>query len=176
VLSDSCAALVAEMRARPRPGLLRSFDVNYRPGLHDADSAQRLRELARSSDLVFCGLDEAQALWGAESPDDVCDLLEGPATVVVKQGRDGATAYRDGEAWHVPAPDVEVVEPVGAGDAFAAGVLDGILDSAPVRDCLERGAALAGEALRVDGDLPPHDAAGYARSAKERERADVRAR
>jgi 2-dehydro-3-deoxygluconokinase len=176
VLSDSCAALVAMLLAEPQPGVLRSFDVNYRPGLHAGRSAQRLRELAQGSDIVFCGLDEAQALWGAESPDEVRDLLKGPATVVVKQGRDGATAYRDGQCWHAPAPAVDVVEPVGAGDAFAAGVLDGILDSAGMPDCLQRGAALAGEALRVDGDLPPHDAPVYAGSAEERERADVRSR
>ncbi|HET6392911.1 MAG TPA: sugar kinase [Blastococcus sp.] len=187
VLSDSCASLVEALLAEPPSGVLRSFDINYRPGLHGDRSAQRLRELAQRSDIVFCGLDEAQALWGAESPADVRDLLKGPDTVVVKQGPDGATAYRDGQSWHSPAPRVDVVEPVGAGDAFAAGVLDGILDSADMPDCLERGAALAGAALRVDGDLPPHDAGVYARFAggrdhvdadvaKGHERADVRSR
>jgi 2-dehydro-3-deoxygluconokinase len=162
VLSDSSAALVAELMERAPDEVLRSFDVNYRPALHDQSSAQRLRELARQADIVFCGLDEAQALWGAQTVDDVRELLDGPATLVVKQGADGATAFRDGRLSYQAAPAVDLVEPVGAGDAFAAGVLDGVLDSADMADCLARGALLAGAALRVDGDLPPPDAPVYA--------------
>ncbi|MDA0566270.1 sugar kinase [Streptomonospora sp. S1-112] len=155
-LSASCRALVDALFADAAPGTLRSFDVNYRPALHGPEEARVLRATARRADVVFCGLDEAEALWGAATLDDVRELLEGgPDLLVVKQGAEGATAFRDGKSWFAPAPEVEVVEPVGAGDAFAAGVLHGLLTGAEVPDALAEGARLAGTALGVRGDIPP---------------------
>lgn len=179
VLSESSRSLVAGLLESAPPDVLRSFDVNYRPTLHDEDAAERLLPLARQADIVFCGLDEAKALWGAQHPEDVRDLLAGVATVIVKHGAEGAVAFRGGRSWHQPAPSVDVVEPVGAGDAFAAGVLDGMLDLADLPDCLRRGARLAGEALQVDGDLPPRAARdhgredGIAQVARDTERSSV---
>jgi 2-dehydro-3-deoxygluconokinase len=155
VLSDSCRDMVRSLFDDPPAGSLLSFDVNYRPRLHGPDSAGLLRDLARSADVVFCGSDEAEALWGVADPVAVAEHLSGAHCVVVKDGPRGATAFRDGKVQHVPAPDVQVVEPVGAGDAFAAGFLHGVLDGAGLDDCLRRGSSLAGEALQVAGDLTP---------------------
>ncbi|MBV2363679.1 sugar kinase [Streptomonospora nanhaiensis] len=154
-LSEGCRALVDALFTEAAPGTLRSFDVNYRPALHGPDEARVLRETARRADVVFCGLDEAESLWGAATLDDVRELLEGPDLLVVKQGAEGATAFRGGRSWFAPAPEVEVVEPVGAGDAFAAGVLHGLLTGADVAASLAEGARLAGTALGVRGDIPP---------------------
>ncbi|MER7814807.1 PfkB family carbohydrate kinase, partial [Streptomyces sp. NPDC096153] len=58
---------------------------------------------------------------------------------------------------HVPAPHVDVVAPVGAGDAFAAGFLSATLRGLPVGDRLRHGHLMAAAALTVPGDLgsPP---------------------
>jgi 2-dehydro-3-deoxygluconokinase len=141
----------ALLDADPRPTI--SFDVNYRPLLHGDHNAELLLSLARRADIVFCGVDEAAALWGCRDVDDVRRLLTGPDTVVVKQGPDGATAFRGGRSWHQPALPVTVVDAVGAGDAFAAGYLDGVLSGAGFEDSLLRGVRLAREALQVPGDL-----------------------
>lgn len=154
VLSESAYELVRLILRRRAAGTLRSFDVNYRHALHGHRSGDLLADLAREADVVFCGLDEAEALWNLSSAEQVRKLLPEPGIVIVKQGSDGATAYADGQSWYQPAPDVEVVEPVGAGDAFAAGVLHGLLDDASIADCLARGSRLAGQALQVDGDIP----------------------
>ncbi|MFB9801896.1 sugar kinase, partial [Streptomonospora salina] len=155
VLSPSCRELVDGLLDGAVPGTLRSFDVNYRPALHGPAEAESVLQAARRADVVFCGLDEAAALWGAESPEQVRDVLEGPGLVVVKQGARGATAFRADERVHEPAPAVGVVEPTGAGDAFAAGVLHGLLTERPVQECLAEGARLAGAALQVPADIPP---------------------
>lgn len=155
-LSDSADALVEELLDGTRGPALRSFDVNHRPALHGPHNAGRLLELARGADIVFCGLDEALALWGTTSPRQLRELIEGPRWLVAKQGAEGATAFHEDRSWFQSAPEVEVVEPVGAGDAFAAGFLDGLLDWAPVPECLARGAELAGTVLATDGDIPPH--------------------
>src|SRR5206468_458092 len=78
----------------------------------------------------------------AGAPDDVRAVLPGPATVVVKDGAVGATAYGPGRAAFVAAPAVAVVEPVGAGDAFAAGYLFGSL-----RGLAEAGRLVAGHRM-----------------------------
>ncbi|GAB3933907.1 hypothetical protein GCM10027614_05920 [Micromonospora vulcania] len=75
---------------------------------------------------------------------------------MVKDGAVGATAlHRDAEPVFVPTPRVTVVEPVGAGDAFAAGYLAGLLrDLDPVRR-LRLGHLVAAQALGSSGDNAP---------------------
>jgi 2-dehydro-3-deoxygluconokinase len=162
-LSPGSRALVQRLLEDAPSTVLRSFDVNYRPTLHTDAARETLRDLARRADLVFCGADEAEALWGVHRPQEVAELLGPAGCVVVKQGADGASAFCGGRTWHQPAPDVPVVEAVGAGDGFCAGVLDAVLDGAldvpDLDEALARGAALAGEVLQVDADLPPHELA-----------------
>jgi len=86
-----------------------------------------LRDLANRADIVFVGLDEAETLWGTTTPEDVRALISEPALLVVKDGDVGATEFSVEGAVFVPAIPTEVVEAVGAGDAFAAGYLAGFL-------------------------------------------------
>lgn len=161
-LSGSCRTLVEHaVTRRPLAGALVSFDVNHRPGLWPAALAGPvLHRLADRADLVFVGLDEARTLWGVEDPDDVRRLLPGPDTVVVKDGPVAATALpRHGPATVVPALPVTVVEPVGAGDAFAAGYLAALLRDLDPAARLRWGHLLAAHALRVPGDTAPVPAA-----------------
>ncbi len=138
-----------------RPAI--SFDVNYRPALWDAPPGDLLRELAAAANIVFTGLDEAAALWGAavREPADVRGLLPNPRIVVVKDAAVGATAFHSGGAAHVPSLRVEVVEPVGAGDAFAAGFLAALLGAGDAVRCLRTGHLTAASALTVTGDHGP---------------------
>jgi len=157
-LSPGCAELVSHVRGLAKAaGALFSFDVNYRPALWSVDeAAPALLAQARASDLVFVGLDEANVLWGCETPEQVRDLLPNPE-LVVKDGDVGATSFdRDGAAF-VPARAVDVVEPVGAGDAFAAGYLHGLLGGASAAERLESGHAFAGVALRSLHDVAPRE-------------------
>jgi len=158
-LSAGCRALVQELTA-PRPGRpLLSFDVNYRVGLWKGRDPALLLDLARRCDLVFVGADEARAAWGIEDPQDLRAALPEPSVLVVKDGGRGATAHTADGAGpvHVPALSVEVVGPVGAGDAFAAGFLSATLRGLPVRARLRHGHLMAAAALTVPGDLaePP---------------------
>ncbi|MEU3192883.1 sugar kinase [Streptomyces sp. NPDC006992] len=154
-----------------------SFDVNYRVGLwHTAaeSGAEVLLELARRSDLVFVGEDEAAAAWGVTGgPGAVRELLREPAVLVVKQGARGATAFvGDEPGVFAPALEVDVLSPVGAGDAFAAGFLAGTLRGLPVRDRVRHGHLMAAAALTDAGDLaaPPDRAAADRLVALDEER------
>lgn len=164
-LSDDCLALMRTLTA-PRPGRpLVSFDVNCRPGLWRDGAATAgpvLLELARRADLVFVGADEAEQAWGLDDPATIRAALPEPAVLVVKRGADGATVHeRTGPGTdtvvHVPAPRVDVVAAVGAGDAFAAGFLSATLRGLDATARLRHGHLLAAAALTVPGDLaaPP---------------------
>ncbi|MFE7166744.1 sugar kinase [Streptomyces sp. NPDC057616] len=158
-LSADCLELMRELTA-PRPGRPPvSFDVNHRPGLWpEAGGPDVLLDLARGSDVVFVGEDEAEDAWGITGgPQAIRDALPEPAVLVVKQGAHGATVFEKENATFVPAPKVDVVAAVGAGDAFAAGFLSATLRGLPVRDRLRHGHLMAAAALTVPGDLaqPP---------------------
>lgn len=161
-LSATCTALMRRLTHREPGRPLVSFDVNHRPALWHGADPWLLAELARGCDLVFVGEDEAQAAWGLADADAIRAALPEPATVVVKQGADGATVFSGGERAHVPAPAVDVVAHVGAGDAFAAGFLSATLRGLPLRDRLRHGHLLAAAALTVPDDLAPPPARAYA--------------
>nr|WP_308401235.1 sugar kinase [Streptomyces sp. AC512_CC834] len=166
-LSASCRALVERVLHTPsaqRPHAV-SFDVNHRPALWPPDTAATvLRDLADRADIAFVGLDEAQDLWGADlTGTDVRRLLSRPRILVVKDGGRGATAFTEQGACTVPALPTEVVEPVGAGDAFAAGFLAGLCRGADIGRALRLGHITAASALKVVGDhgpLPDEDTIG----------------
>jgi 2-dehydro-3-deoxygluconokinase len=136
-------------------GVLRSFDVNYRPGLWPVSAAGPvLRGLAGRADLVFVGRDEADRLWGTRDAAGVRALLGAGHDLVVKDAGVGATFFAAGSevGVFVPAPVVEVVEPVGAGDAFAAGYLAAWLRGEPPQGRLRLGHRVAGLALGSTAD------------------------
>ncbi|WLW57064.1 sugar kinase [Streptomyces sp. YU58] len=157
-LSDSCAGLLETLLGGGHDGRgpVVSFDVNHRPALwpDPAEAAHRLLSLARAADLVFVSRDEAEALWGTDRPDDIADLLSPAPVVIVKDAEHGATSYTDGERTFVPSLPVKVVEPVGAGDAFAAGYLAAVLENRAERARLRLGHLAAAAALRTSQDVP----------------------
>lgn len=162
-LSPRCAALIESVFARvAAAGGILSFDVNHRAALWEPGAAaSALLALARRADIVFVGLDEAEGLWGTADADAVRALMPQPAVVVVKDGDVGATEFdrRSGENLRtfVPAIRTEVVEPVGAGDAFAAGYLAARLQGADAVARLTGGHRRAHLVLQSTDDLPPLD-------------------
>lgn len=163
-LSDGCRDVLRTLTRRSPGRPLVSFDVNYRVGLWHGTphGPELLLDLARGCDLVFVGEDEAAAAWDLHGGAALREALPEPATLVVKQGSEGATVYdrrADGtdSVTFAPALAVDVVAPVGAGDAFAAGFLSGTLRELPVFTRIRHGHLMAAASLTVPGDLgtPP---------------------
>ncbi|MCS7484049.1 sugar kinase [Umezawaea endophytica] len=152
-LSDTCLALLRDVLTAPRTGHLVSFDLNWRPALwRDRDPAV-LRDLANAADVVLAGADEAEAVWGTGDPHELRALLPGPASIVVKQGEKGATLVEGDVHTYQRALRVDVVEPVGAGDAFAAGYLAAHLAGNPPARRLRAGHLQAAAALLTHEDV-----------------------
>jgi 5-dehydro-2-deoxygluconokinase len=106
------------------------FDLDWRPSLWD-DSAEYsglAAEAAAVADLVIGNEEEVAAARLGEL-----------SRLVVKRGERGATVYEDGEVTDVPGRPVEVVNGLGAGDAFAAAVGYGLLRGMPLAEAVRLG-------------------------------------
>ncbi len=145
-----------------------SLDLNYRQALWSpGDAAPVLRGLVERCDVLFATEAEARLVLGdprgaASSPLELGYALAalGPSQVVVKRGARGAVAVVDGVAYDAPVHRVDAVDPVGAGDAFAAGYLAELLAGADVPARLATAAAAGAFAVTVHGDwegLPRRD-------------------
>ncbi len=155
-LSPGCRALLAGILALPRNGRLVSFDVNGRAALWANEDKAILRTLANPSDVVLVGADEAMPALGTNDEAGLRAMLPDPAVIVLKNAHTSAIALmRDGGRAEVPSLSISVLEPVGAGDAFAAGYLSGMLFGLDQRSSLLRGHLSAAATLTVPGDRSP---------------------
>jgi ribokinase len=150
-----------------RPGGLAALAAARERGLTtsvDAASAAPLRRvgtetflaLVRETDLLLVNADEAAALAGPGSPAEQGAVLAHTArNVVVKLGPDGAVWCRlDSMLRSAPAVRVSMIDPTGAGDAFAAGLLTAWSSGAEPAAALEAGAALGAAAVAKIGARP----------------------
>ncbi len=171
-LSASAAAICRRLAtAATDAGIPVALDVNYRARLWTGDAARAgLAPLLERVTLLLCGVDDARAVWGLDGdPEDVARALldrSAAGVVVVTAGARGAVAVPRGAGSAVvrqPAAPVQPIDPVGAGDAFAAGVLHRWLDApGDLAGALRSGAALAALKMTIAGDfaiVTPHELA-----------------
>ncbi|MEV3952044.1 PfkB family carbohydrate kinase [Streptomyces halstedii] len=87
-----------------------------------------LRELCRLAHVVKASDEDLALLWPEADPEDTCrTLADGGRLVVLTRGARGSTAYTPAAPpVSVAATPVEVVNTIGAGDAFVAGLLSGL--------------------------------------------------
>jgi 5-dehydro-2-deoxygluconokinase len=107
------------------------FDLDWRPALWDdaAEYPALAREAVASADVVVGNEEEVEA----------AALGERPARLVLKRGGDGAVVYDGDEQTHVPVHAVEVVNGLGAGDAFAAALGHALLNGMTLAEGVRRG-------------------------------------
>jgi 2-dehydro-3-deoxygluconokinase len=156
-LGDGPRAILLEAVRRVRAaGVTFSFDVNYRARLWSAQAAaEHLRPLLAEADILFCKSADAAALFGCAG--DQREVAAGlqrltPARAIFCTFGEGGAALLAGDEFSSqPALPVQIVDRIGSGDAFAAGVLDGLLDG-DAGEGLRRGVALAAIALSQHGD------------------------
>lgn len=132
-----------------------SFDINYRDALWPANEASDfVHAVLKDIDILFGGEDELRILGGDSGIHELVEALadSGPSEVVVKRGAEGAKAFANGSWCEQQALEVEVVDTVGAGDAFVAGYLYELLSSADVSERLKTAAITGGLATSHLGD------------------------
>lgn len=157
-LSPSTLALTEQaMRCMREAGRTVSFDPNLRPRLWPSRDvmAQTLNRLAALADWVLPGEAEARALTGLERTADLAAfyLDRGARVVFVKQGERGAAVHTAEAAWQLAGhPVPRVVDTVGAGDAFAVGVISAMLEGRSPPEAAARGNWIGARQVQVVGD------------------------
>jgi 2-dehydro-3-deoxygluconokinase len=158
LLSESARETCMEaIRRAKAAGVTVSFDVNYRSSIASSGrAAEELTAIAASSDIVFGSIEELALL--APDADRTAEGLaaaldpSGGREIVVKLGADGASVFAEGKATHAAGYEVEVVDTVGAGDAFVAGYLSGVVRGTPVGERLRRANGCGALMCTVPGD------------------------
>lgn len=136
-------------------GVTVCLDLNYRSKLWSPEQAGPvLAGLVARADILFATEPEARLVVDGTGPAELGRALAelGPGQVVIKRGALGAVAVVDGEALEVLPYPVTEVDPVGAGDAFAAGYLSTLLDGGGPVKRLDTGALAGAFAVTVPGD------------------------
>ncbi|MDQ0084832.1 2-dehydro-3-deoxygluconokinase [Variovorax boronicumulans] len=158
-ISDtSLQAALKTMDVMRAAGRTISFDTNLRPTLWSSTETMRhwVNELASRADWVLPGIEEGLLLTGHDKPEDVAKFYRdrGAKLVVVKLGAEGA--YYDSDVAGTGRVDgfsvKEVIDTVGAGDGFAAGVVSALLEGRSVPEAVRRGAWIGARAVQVLGD------------------------
>ena len=154
---NTLQATLRAIAAARESGRTVSFDPNLRPALWASATQMQhtINELASRCDWVLPGLDEGRQLSGHGEPQAIAAFYRalGARQVVVKLGADGAWYDGDDGAGHVPAfPATRVVDTVGAGDGFAAGLISALLAGRGIAAAVRRGAWIGARAVQVRGD------------------------
>lgn len=127
VVEPSASAVAVTARAAAAGGPLLVVDPNVREDrtLDPESGGQRLRELCELGEVVKASDEDLARLWPDSTPDETCRrLAAGGRLVVLTRGSRGSTAYAgSAEPVSVPAVRVEVVNTIGAGDAFMAAMI-----------------------------------------------------
>lgn len=165
ILSDSCEkAIDSLVRQAKDNGLLFSFDPNIRMKLWRGEqSKQCLLSLLKKCDIALLGLEEAHVLLGLSSIEQIIDVLRsfGVSHIAVKLGADGAVVADKAEAVRIKPVKTTVLDNIGAGDAFNAGFLCGLLEDKPLKDCGKMGALMGALAVSTNGDYEIIPDRGY---------------
>lgn len=138
-------------------GGLFAFDLNLRRKLWAvSEAAQVFREVLPQADVAFSNLTDARDLFGLTgSAEEVAEAIRdrlGAGIAVVTCGADRAVAAADRTYTQGRLFPVEMVDPLGAGDAFAAGFLFGFLQG-DVGRALDYAGALAAAKCTTRGDF-----------------------
>lgn len=156
---EACELVSRAMHLMRAHGRSVSFDPNLRPSLWPDAAVMRntLNRLARDADWVLPGLAEGQLLTGFDTPDGIARfyLDQGAKAVLVKLGADGSyLRTADGEVHQSSGVAVPViVDTVGAGDAFAVGIVSARLEGLSWPKATARANWIAAQALQVVGDM-----------------------
>ena len=106
------------------------FDLDWRPTLWDdpGEYPALAAEAVAAADIVIGNEEEVDA-----------SLVTDVSTLVLKRGERGATVYERGEETDLPGFPIQVVNGLGAGDAFAAALGHGLLHGIPLAEAVRRG-------------------------------------
>jgi len=147
------------------------FDPNIRLKMWSAEEAREtILEFLPHVDCLMAGRDEVDILMGEMRPEEALKSFRelGCSKVVLKLGKEGAMYDFDGIRGSVKNPkQFEEIDPVGAGDAFAAGIISGLLNGEDPEASVEKACFLGGYITQFVGDYQGFPSGDGLRAAME---------
>lgn len=165
VLSAECEALMRKAAAMGKEaGMQISFDPNIRRKLWgDKDYTGVLQKIADSASILMLGLDEAEVLYGTKEKEKIAEAFfqkKDAEYIAIKDGSRGAYVADRMGGYTIPPHPCSPIDPIGAGDAFNAGFLCGLLECRTVQEAGEIAAIAGALATESYGDIegyPTHE-------------------
>lgn len=148
-------------------GVAISFDVNYRAALWSEDEARELiKTILPVVDILFVSEETSRRMMQKQGTlDEImksyadeygCKIVATTRREAVSPTRHnfGSRVYYDGQFYEEPHyKNIEVIDRVGSGDAYVAGVLYGILSGGTIEEAMSYGNALSAIKNTVSGDM-----------------------
>jgi fructokinase len=141
-------------------GPLRIFDVNLRAPHYSEDT---IGTMAAKADVIKMNEEEADLLIGSSNGNLRDKIIEfqkkfHSKTICVTRGGNGAILWHDDEFYEHPGFKVQVADTVGAGDAFLATLIAGLLEERPPQQILNKACAIGAFVASHRGANPVYDA------------------
>ena len=157
-LSAECkAAVFKAMEIAKKNEVKIVFDPNLRMKLwSEAEARETFAQMIEFADVILPGLDEGTFMTGKTTPEEISSSIIGNSDkiVIIKLGSKGAYYQSSTEKGYVKGfPVTQVVDPVGAGDGFAAGVISGLLRKLSLAENVKRANAIGAIVVGVNGDV-----------------------
>jgi 2-dehydro-3-deoxygluconokinase len=181
--SGFCGNLKTIIKRFKDNGALISFDVNFRASLWDESEARGvILDILPLIDILFISEETSRKMFGRTgtveeiqkgfTKDFGCALVATTQRTVISPTRHSWTSIiysRDEDRYYSEEPyrEIEVVDRIGSGDAYLAGVLFGLLKFADVQRALEFGNAMAAIKNTIPGDMPVSDFSEISRVIKD---------
>ena len=109
-------------------------------------------------DILFANEDEIVSLYGADGFEQAAEQAGREVELaVLTRGEKGSVVFRHGERTDIQPAPANVVDSTGAGDAYAAGFLAGLVQELPVAECGRMGSVAAAEVIGHFGARPEAD-------------------
>lgn len=158
ILSKSCYETVqCAIEIAKSHGVKISFDPNIRLKLwRNNDYSHIIKDIISKSDIILMGISEANHIFHTDIIENITDTIfthSHAQHVALKDGKNGAWVANGGELLFIPPVECSSVDSVGAGDAFNAGFLSGILDKKDLKTCGLMGGIAGAYATSTYGDI-----------------------
>ncbi len=175
-LSQSCQEVYLEaLKVAKAKGVTVSFDINYRKNLWDLDTAKKVvLETLKYTDVLFANKGVAAELFNIETTDDNSDSVQSFETIaerlakittakhiaftnrnVVSASKNSwqGILFEKGKGVCSRTYDLEIIDRIGAGDAFAAGLIHGILKDYSLQKTVDFATAASALKHSIKGDF-----------------------
>lgn len=149
--------ILALLKIAKKNNVYVTLDPNIRLKLWSAEEARNtLCSYLPYVDMIMMGEEEAEILFSTSKMDELTQLLEETYSIknfVLKRGSKGAVGYEEDQITSSPAlENLEIVDEIGAGDAFASGYIYGIINGWTMEKRLSFANSVAAFVLTVPGD------------------------